>query len=65
MGLIREAIELVASGGSRRVVVAGIAFGDALLDPARRLGLESGVRVLALRRDDSPRVDLSVESIHE
>ncbi len=60
-----EAIALVASGASPRVIVAGIRWGDAILDAARRLALESGVRVNPLRHLDDPRADLVVEPIYE
>ena len=36
---------MVACGATRRVVIAGIRHGDEILDSARRMGLESGVRV--------------------
>ena len=63
--LVREAIAMVAGGGARRVVVAGIRFGDVLLDPGRRLALESGVRLTPLRTADGDRADLAVERMTE
>jgi hypothetical protein len=45
MGLIREAVLLVASGGSSRVTVAGLRFGEALLGPARSLAAQHGVHI--------------------
>ena len=54
---------MVASGGSSRVILAGIRFGDVLLDPARQLALAAGVRVLPVRHDDDPGVDIAVERI--
>lgn len=65
MRLVREAIEMVATGRSSRVILAGIRYGADLLDPARRLALEAGVRVLAMRHDGDPGIDLSVERIRE
>jgi hypothetical protein len=65
MGLVREAIAMVAAGGSRRVVVAGIRFGSQLLVPARRLALESGVRVLVESPTMNAGVALAVERIRE
>lgn len=62
--LISEAIALVASGGSRRVVVGGIAFGEVLLDPARRLALQAGVRLVPVWRDDGG-PDVAIEAIRE
>ncbi|HET8784131.1 MAG TPA: hypothetical protein VFM38_00735 [Candidatus Limnocylindrales bacterium] len=63
--LIREAIALVASGGSPRVVLAGLAFADGLLDAARSMALEAGVRIQALARADDDGADVAVERITE
>jgi hypothetical protein len=63
--LVREAIAMVAAGASTRVVIAGIRFGEALLDSARRMGLESGVRVNPLWRADHSGADIVVEPIRE
>jgi hypothetical protein len=65
MRLIREAIAMVASGASPRVMLAGIRFGETLLDPSRRLALEAGVRVLPVWRADEAGADLVVERISE
>jgi hypothetical protein len=65
MGLIREAIMLVATGGAPRAVVAGLRLGDALLDPARRMGLEAGVRIVPIWNADDSGVDIAVEQIAE
>lgn len=65
MRLIREAIAMVASGGAPRVVLAGIRFGPSLLDSARRLALESGVRVTPLWTADETGADIAVERIRE
>jgi hypothetical protein len=65
MQLIREAIAMVASGVSPRVVVASIRFGEALLDPARRLALEAGVRLVPLWRAEEAGADIAVERIRE
>jgi hypothetical protein len=61
--LTREAIALVAAGGSSRVVVAGIRFGESILDDAQRLALEAGVRVKPIRRAGGIGADLLVEPI--
>jgi hypothetical protein len=61
--LAREAIALVAAGGSSRVVVAGIRFGETILRDAQRLALEAGVRVKPLRRAEGLGTDLLVEPI--
>ncbi|MEP7378405.1 MAG: hypothetical protein ABI725_02470 [Chloroflexota bacterium] len=63
--MVREAIVMVASGASPRVVVAGISAGDQILDAARRLGLESGVRVNRLSQHEDRGADLAVEAIYE
>ncbi len=63
--LVLEAIAMVASGAAPRVVVASLRYSRALLDPSRRLALESGVRVHALWRKDGVGADLAVEPIDE
>jgi hypothetical protein len=65
MRLIREAIAMVASGASPRVVLAGIRFGETLLDSGRRLALDAGVRLVPLWRADEAGADLAVERIRE
>jgi hypothetical protein len=59
--LIRDAIALVAVGGSPRVVVAGLRLGDALLPTARRMALEAGVRIVPLWPADETGLDVAVE----
>ena len=61
--LAREAIALVATGASPRVVIAGIRFGEAILDDARRLALDAGVRIKPIRRAEGAGADLLVEPI--
>jgi hypothetical protein len=63
--MVREAIAMVASGASSRVVLAGISQGNEILDLARRLALESGVRVNRLAQAEAKGTDLAVEPIHE
>ena len=63
--MVREAIAMVASGASPRVVVAGISRGNEILEVARRLGLESGVRVNRLSQREQTGADLAVEPIYE
>jgi hypothetical protein len=65
MRLIREAIAMVASGASPRVMLAGIHFGETLLDPSRRLALDAGVRVLPAWRTDEVGADLVIERIRQ
>jgi hypothetical protein len=63
--MVREAIAMVASGASSRVVIAGISHGNAILDVARRLALASGVRVNRLAQAEAKGTDLAVEPIYE
>lgn len=63
--LIREAIAMVSSGRSPRVVLAGIRHAEILLDPARRLAIAYGVEVTPLRRADQGGTDLSVGRVRE
>jgi hypothetical protein len=61
--LVRGAVLMVAASGADRVVVAGLTMGAELLDQARRLALESGVRIVPLWSTDETHVDLRVEAI--
>lgn len=64
-GLVHDAIALVASGGSPRVVVAGLRLGDALLASARQMGVEAGVRIVPLWPADESGLDIAVERLSE
>ncbi len=59
---IREAIVLVASRRSPRVTIAGLRLGQAILEPARRLALDAGVRLVPLWTADGGRLDFRVEA---
>ena len=59
--LIREAISLVAYGASERVTLASLRLSAQLLDPARHLAAEVGVRVVPLWHTDEGGVDISIE----
>lgn len=63
--LIRDAIALVASGGSPRVIVAGLRLGAALLPSARRMALEAGVRIVPIWSADESGLDIAVEEVPE
>jgi len=63
LNLVREAIVMVASGGSPRVTVAGLHFGEALLTTARRLATEAGVRLVPLWMPDDAGADIAIERI--
>jgi hypothetical protein len=63
LGLVRDAIAFVASGRSRRVVVAGLQVGEAILGEADALGREAGVRIVPLWSTDEAGTDIAVEWI--
>jgi hypothetical protein len=65
MNLVREAIALVAGGGSRRVVVGGLRFGEALLVSARGLAGDAGVRLVPLWMPDDAGADIAIERIDD
>ena len=65
MNLVRDAIAMVASGASRRVVVGGLRFGETLLAPARGLAAEAGVRLVPLWMPDDTGADIAIERIDE
>ena len=48
MSLIESAIAMVAGGHAARMQLGGLAFGDALLDHARRLAADRRIRVTPL-----------------
>ncbi len=62
MQLIRGAIAMVATGAAPRVTVAGIRFGDSILEHAEGWAVEAGVRIRPLWRTDEAGVDISVEA---
>ena len=62
-GLVHDAIAMVASGRSRRVVVGGIRFGDQLIEPATAMAREAGVRLVPLWTTDEAGVDFAIERI--
>jgi hypothetical protein len=65
MSLVREAIAMVAGGTSRRVVVGGLRFGEALLVPARELATQAGVRLVPLWMPDDAGADIAFERIDD
>jgi hypothetical protein len=65
MNLVRDAIAMVAGGGSPRVTVGGLHFGEALLLPARGLAAEAGVRLVPLWMPDDSGADIAVERIDD
>jgi len=65
MTFVREAIVMVASGGSRRVILGGLRFGQALISPARGLAAEAGVRLVPLWTPGDGGADIAVEWIDD
>jgi hypothetical protein len=65
VGLVREAVAMVASGRSPRVVVGGLHFGEALLATARGFATEAGVRLVPLWMPDDAGADIAVERIDD
>jgi hypothetical protein len=59
--IIRAAVGLVAAGGSPRVVLAGLRFGETLLVESRKLAAAAGVHVVPLWTTRSEGADLAIE----
>ena len=54
---------MVAGGGAPRVVLGGLQFGEALLEPARELADAAGVRVVPLWMPDDAGADIAIERL--
>lgn len=65
MQLLREAIVLVGTGTSRRVVLASIQFGELLIEPAQQEAAAAGVRLVPLWSLDEGTFDIAVERADE
>lgn len=61
--MVREAIALVASRHARRVTVAGLHLGEVILDRARHLALDAGVRLVPLWTGDETHLDIRIEAL--
>jgi hypothetical protein len=61
MAMVREAIALISNGGSPRVVLCGLHFGNELLEPATWMARRAGVRVVPLWTLDETVTDLAIE----
>ncbi len=61
--LVRSAIAMVSSGGAPRISLSGLRFGDELVEPAQRMALEAGVRVVPVWSTDEAGLDLTVEQM--
>ena len=47
------------------MVIAGLTFGDDVVDPARGAALEAGLRVRRLTRESGEGIDLAIETVAE
>jgi hypothetical protein len=61
--LVMEAILLVSSGGSPRVTVAGLHFGEEVLEASQPNAADRHVRLVPLWTDDERGADLVVEAL--
>jgi hypothetical protein len=61
--LVMEAILLVSSGGSPRVTVAGLHYGEHVLEASRSNAAARQVRLVPLWTDDERGADLVVEAL--
>jgi hypothetical protein len=59
--IVQQAILMVSCYGTPRVVIAGLRYGDLILEPAERLAAEAGVQVVPLETATPGRLDLAVE----
>ncbi len=64
-GMVRSAIEMVASGGAPRISLSGLQFGEELLGPARDMARRAGVRVVPLYGADDAGADIRVERLDD
>jgi hypothetical protein len=63
LGIVRSAIELVASGGAPRVALGSLRFAEQLIRPARRMALGRGVRIVPQWNIDESGAGLVVERL--
>jgi hypothetical protein len=63
LALIRDAIAMVAAGGSPRVTVASLHFGEQLIGPATTMALRAGVRLVPLWTADETGAAIAIERI--
>ena len=61
--IVEEAIALVESGQTPRVVLASLALSDQLLEPATSMARGRGVRVIPIWHADENGLDLAIERI--
>ena len=66
LDVVSTAISMVATGGASRVRLAGLRFGEQLLEEARLLARSAGVQVTPLwSADDDDGVGLCVEEARD
>jgi hypothetical protein len=63
--LVRSAVLMVASGGAPRVSLGGLRFGEELVEPARKLALAAGVRIVPRWASGDEGTGISVERISD
>ena len=65
LDLVRDAIRMVATGSATRVTVASLHFGDQLLESARTMAQQAGVRIVPLWSADESGADIMVERLSD
>src|SRR4051812_50206336 len=60
--LVADAVAMVSRGGSRRVTVAGLQFGEAVLERTGALAKTAGVRIVRCASEVASNVDIVVEA---
>lgn len=63
LGIIHDAIAMVAGGGSPRVTVSSLRFGEQLIEPARIMALQAGVHIVPQWTADESGAAIVVERI--
>jgi hypothetical protein len=63
LDLVRGAIDLIASGGARRVTMVAMHYAEAILPTAQALAREHGVIVRAVWREAGSGCDIAVEPV--
>jgi hypothetical protein len=62
LAMVTAAVALVAAGQTRRVVLAGLRFAEALLPDAKRIAGEMGVRAVPVYAPRSEGGDIAIEA---
>lgn len=61
LDIVRGAVEMVASGGSPRIVIGSLRFGDELIEPARRMAIGTRVRIVPIWTTDEAGAAIAIE----